>query len=702
MLSASDAGVVRADVDGEQVAAAMDGHLRGLERSLLHLDASRGKAVKLQRAELDILDGLGAARDLMMVVLQNGGSSRAALKSSFGGDCVRISRVRAVLDSMKLSDSSAADFRVLSCRRACEAVEQVLADLGFAWTLQQARLREAAALAAAVAGGRRGGAAEGEAEAAKPYGDDRGGFESDSSAERSTAACSSGTGLEQLPGSPCLLVEEGCDEENTISSSADYGAFGLAATATDQDADAKGAVAEASISVSMEKLSVGETEVEAVITSLVELARAACEAEPTAARELSKVEVSAVIPGLPEAEASRDQAATRSSKVAALQMRAAATVPVEAGNGSVAASFVPSPRVISEGGARLRRSDCRSDDVDHRVGSATVSQALAAALRAAAPRATTLAIVEATSPVADNAVRVAPSLPAAAPVPPRLGFSGFTDPQRSAIAKLFAYYAGPAALAAGTGLCLARFRRLLRDAGLLAVATPAASSADGACWRVASAQFPGQEPPLSQAQADLALVQAAGACAGGHQQAQRLPTPKSLGGALVSVAGNSYDGSMDEAVMAMFDFHLYPLAARLPASTAVEEAAACLAEPEVAALMRDSCRSVLAPLFSRYASGLNRPEPYRQGHWTSRAVTRWSADAELAGGLSHQDLHQLFCDCTTFLEASGRGETGKLSFAGFRLLLMAIAQRVHRETHGTPRLRLSRLFRGIGAARTRA
>jgi len=147
---------VSADTDG---ATAMDRILFGMEAGLLQVDAAQSSKVKLTKAELDFLQHTIAARDFMMATLSSGGTDRRRLREIFGGDCVRISRTRAVLESVRLSEALyTTDDPVDKCINACESVENVLGDLGLGWTLKRAQEnerkvldRQRAARAAAVA-----------------------------------------------------------------------------------------------------------------------------------------------------------------------------------------------------------------------------------------------------------------------------------------------------------------------------------------------------------------------------------------------------------------------------------------------------------------------------------------------------------------------------------------------------------------------
>eukprot|EP00439_Symbiodinium_sp_Y106_P058600 s962_g8.t1 len=129
----------------EAPAAVMDELLAHLEESLVQVALSQSHAVLLRRAELHALTLLGAGRDFLLRSLR-GSTGRQRLESLFGGDCARISRLRAVLESLPLSAGRTADARLKGCSDACDAVESVLRDLGLQETLRSAQQQKKAAL----------------------------------------------------------------------------------------------------------------------------------------------------------------------------------------------------------------------------------------------------------------------------------------------------------------------------------------------------------------------------------------------------------------------------------------------------------------------------------------------------------------------------------------------------------------------------
>jgi hypothetical protein len=216
----------------------------------------------------------------------------------------------------------------------------------------------------------------------------------------------------------------------------------------------------------------------------------------------------------------------------------------------------------------------------------------------------------------------------------------------------------------------ARFRRLLRDAALLATS---------------GSYSTGEKPtvfPIAQAQADLLFVQAASG-----EQVLRLASIDAFAYALASVGARCHGACGVDALRALCDNELLELGKRLPASDGIQSLVAMMAEPEIVALLRANGQ-LLTKVFCRYAVEINKSSHYRKGHWTLSAASRWSADFNLASGLSHQALHEFFIGCTRHEVAKG-GLEGKLSFQGFHLLVIAISQYLYAKTREMPHDRLA-------------
>lgn len=136
----------RPRTSGNDEAQAFDAILRSLEGSLAKADAQQNAAVasvKFQGIVVDLFTQLEAARSLMMQVLQSENVKRTVLQHVFGGDCVRISRARAVVETaLQMDYGTGRNQMAEECLRACESVEQVLGDLGLGFSLRKAQVQE--------------------------------------------------------------------------------------------------------------------------------------------------------------------------------------------------------------------------------------------------------------------------------------------------------------------------------------------------------------------------------------------------------------------------------------------------------------------------------------------------------------------------------------------------------------------------------
>mmetsp|Transcript_113428 Transcript_113428/g.177306 ORF Transcript_113428/g.177306 Transcript_113428/m.177306 type:complete len:504 (+) Transcript_113428:71-1582(+) len=119
------------------VPSEFDAILKKLEAGLIKVNDGQCIYVKLKKAEWDFLEQIQQAHRFMAAVLPLRGD-RKALRSIFGGDCSRISLTRAILDAARtVSEAISHDQRFSDCFTACECIESVLQDLGFAYQLQR-------------------------------------------------------------------------------------------------------------------------------------------------------------------------------------------------------------------------------------------------------------------------------------------------------------------------------------------------------------------------------------------------------------------------------------------------------------------------------------------------------------------------------------------------------------------------------------
>lgn len=120
----------------------MDDIILLMEKALEKVDLYQGSKVKLPKAELDLLKTFEDSRDFMTDLVTKTVNNRQGLVDVFGGDCLRLARVVAVLEGVTLSDMNVNDQRVRTCREACETVEKVLNDMGLGWKLKEAREKQ--------------------------------------------------------------------------------------------------------------------------------------------------------------------------------------------------------------------------------------------------------------------------------------------------------------------------------------------------------------------------------------------------------------------------------------------------------------------------------------------------------------------------------------------------------------------------------
>merc|ERR1719201_1211135 len=81
--------------------------------------AEKGSHVRRRQAEVELMSLLEAARDFMTSLLRRDVTGRGLLEDIFGGDCCRISCLRAMLEAVRVSETSAEDQRLPMCIRAC-------------------------------------------------------------------------------------------------------------------------------------------------------------------------------------------------------------------------------------------------------------------------------------------------------------------------------------------------------------------------------------------------------------------------------------------------------------------------------------------------------------------------------------------------------------------------------------------------------
>lgn len=107
--------------------------------------------VQRAKAEIELLQQVEVAKKFMIAILWES-TDRAALQEIFGGDLARVCRVRAVLEQLQLAKLSTGTQRLSQCLLACQSIQDVLADLGFASALRKIQEEQSKAMASRFAG----------------------------------------------------------------------------------------------------------------------------------------------------------------------------------------------------------------------------------------------------------------------------------------------------------------------------------------------------------------------------------------------------------------------------------------------------------------------------------------------------------------------------------------------------------------------
>lgn len=526
--------------------------------------------VRRSNSELKLLEGFGFARDAMMAALCHQDKNRKMLQAMFGGDCVRVSRVRALLTSARLcmSEQCLADRRVGGCLGACQSVEKVLEDLGMSNTLHEAQAQEMKTL----------------------------------------NRCRDNT-----------LLRLRADSETAQSvavrkrnSSRNSRKEDVSSTATDVNTE--------STRPRQNSITRGSCLFEAITT----LEDAQVLNNPT-----------------------MEDSSTLSSKSIDEKMTTTQSP----------------PRMPIEG------------------------EELNATLR----------ILE--QPNVTPQQETGPFQPGGKEYV-KMPFSGFNSLDASSqlnLKRLHAYYAGYASMGAGTSLSLVRFRRFLRDCGLL--------GGEGDAHSVAKLR-PFAEPPLTLALADVQYVKTlAGVDAEdvGVVQLGNRGSLEAFAEAVASIAVICFPDERtpnghpsNDAMALMITKVLSPLEGMLPGGNFLTEALAAMVDPEIASVFRRS-QHFLGSVFQKYSVSSNELEPYKKGHWDARKVSSWASSLDLVKEVSNHVLHSFYAECSIYEANTLPGAIEyKLTFSGFLLFLMVVALKVYEKKRANPLQRLGALLLRVG------
>jgi len=106
---------------------AFDLLIEHMESACRQVDETQGSMVKQRLAQSNMLKHLGKARDFLTAVFKQ----RNTLLQIFGNDLTLMSRIRAVISDISMSEDIASDTRLEECQRACDNIELVLSQLGY-------------------------------------------------------------------------------------------------------------------------------------------------------------------------------------------------------------------------------------------------------------------------------------------------------------------------------------------------------------------------------------------------------------------------------------------------------------------------------------------------------------------------------------------------------------------------------------------
>mmetsp|Transcript_98142 Transcript_98142/g.179824 ORF Transcript_98142/g.179824 Transcript_98142/m.179824 type:complete len:899 (+) Transcript_98142:62-2758(+) len=127
-------------------APAVDDLVEELETTLQQIESCEGGMVKLRNAEITLVETMKRAARLMRRSLREStGTDRGLIISLFGGDCLRIARIRQVIEDARFTSSIGGEETKQDCLEACLSVEKVLNDIG--WSVAQALARAKKAVA---------------------------------------------------------------------------------------------------------------------------------------------------------------------------------------------------------------------------------------------------------------------------------------------------------------------------------------------------------------------------------------------------------------------------------------------------------------------------------------------------------------------------------------------------------------------------
>jgi len=637
------------------------------------VETARGGVVRLSKAELELFAHMETARNFMMSVLQSEKADRKLLSQFFGGDCIRISRIRAVLESVQVLWPNSGEPRLRACLNACESVEQVLGDLGLGFALRLAQAREKSRMEAAAAATVEHATTSRRSARWRPSMVLKTEFEgvakemdnsepvTDAEPELKPTAAVPSLGLEQ---------EDWADATTTCSapSTARFDFSSAPSTARCEDSTSEYNCL-SPLSARWQKKDLEEEEHEVREGLEEEHEEVEEEQEEQEVKEVENGEEQEE-PGREEASQNKEEKDEEEDEVE--QWRGdEPQLPIDHGEGgelqhapdqglateeAEEAASESSSESTCEGKKRSRRARQEPDTVPP----PEVLELSAGATQAMASRAPRRPLLQPRPDEDRSAFEV----------------SALEPWLYSLLERIFAFYASP-----GACLGLTKFRCFLRDAGLIAAQAEATTHQKGGSASTEEAAA----APLTMAQADFVYVQAKAGQGG-------MPLEAFLS-AISDVAwlcrkkGNPEDG-----IQRFCENLIAPLAPHV--GSGEEElrlAEGLLATAEVSAMIRRGNRGLEA-VFGKYASDGAPETGGRRGRWTMLGMKRFASDLDMMGEVSHNILQRLFDSCVHFEVSNGRSSgSASLSFTGFKLMLVMLAQRLRGMPEDTAVTRLCHL-----------
>jgi len=188
--------------------------------------------------------------------------------------------------------------------------------------------------------------------------------------------------------------------------------------------------------------------------------------------------------------------------------------------------------------------------------------------------------------------------------------------------------------------------------------------------------------------------------AGGTEWEQHLspkvPTVAAFKIALTAVARRCFladdSGDICAAESRLVEDVLLPLGARIPTSHGVLEAMALMCEDDELLKLLGLARPGLGAFFAHFAGDSiddQGQEASRSRQWTTQSALRFWAKLNLAAELSHGTFCRFLSACAHYEPSRSEGNVTKLSFQGFLLLVVVVAEYVHSTIRRTPKERIA-------------